>query len=318
MEDKLIQVKNLSLDEWLEVFFSPNANKLFPPSCCFPSEKIEKSYLAIIDKRPEKEVVNLIRKFVISTGALGKDRYTIEILNGLIKEDLKKAYNSSEYNRRLLRKDSPNWEGLTWIIDLLPYCASEAINVIEAYYIAHFWVLPDFRINGLLDAIKLIRARYLEKEHPREILLNLKPKEFEWLIEDLYSRIGYETILTKESYDGGIDIIAERKETGKKELLLIQCKRYTPSIGIKYVRNLLGVVTSKKGTKGVLITSSDFTSTSKKFEKENPSIELINWKELVRLLNKYCGANWSNYLSDIFIKKKKKKNKVLENKMYIP
>ncbi|SDK25630.1 restriction system protein [Catalinimonas alkaloidigena] len=269
---------------------------------------MECEYLNTIDSRKEEEVINLIRLFVMPTGNLVADKYVLENLSIQKKNgtDIANEYKYNEYIRRLSSKTQPNWEGLTWIIDLLPNNPTMAINVVEAYYVAHFWFLPDFRINGLLNTLTLIRAKYLDKTHPRDILLNLNPKEFEWLVEYLYINMDYETELTKDSYDGGIDIIAKKHEKGRKETVLVQCKRYTPNIGVGTVRSLLGVVASEKASKGVLVTSSAFSSSAKKMENNNPRIELINWSDLVMLLNKFCGSNWSSNLSRIFLKRHNK------------
>jgi restriction system protein len=79
---------------------------------------------------------------------------------------------------------------------------------------------------GLSNIDQIIRAKYFEVDHPIEILYNLSPIEFEFLIAELYSKMGYEVNVTKKTHDDGIDIIAKNSDVAKKELIMIQCKRY--------------------------------------------------------------------------------------------
>ena len=116
----------------------------------------------------------------------------------------------------------------------------------------------------------------------------------------LFESMNYKVSLTQSSYDGGIDVNADKIELGQKEKVVIQCKRYTKqTIGIGDIRNLLGVVHDKKATKGVLITTSKFSHESRKFEKNNPSIELIDISDLMKLLNTYLGTYWTEKLDKI-------------------
>ena len=121
--------------------------------------------------------------------------------------------------------------------------------------------------------------------------------------------MNYTVSVTKSSYDEGIDVNAEKNELGQKEKIVIQCKRYTSqTIGVGDIRNLLGVVIDKKATKGILITTSKFSSESRKFEKNNPSIELIDLSDLMKLLNSYLGTYWTEKLDKI-INEQKMNNK---------
>jgi len=191
------------------------------------------------------------------------------------------------------------WEGITWVLDLLPEKAMEAIAVLETYYYTHAGLMPDGRTYGLFDAISIIRAKYLEHVHPREYLTNLKPREFEVLIENLYKAMGYSAKLTGKTRDGGKDIIAQKKHPGGVEKILIECKRYDGNIGVKFARELYGIVESEGVTKGVLITTAiSFTKPAREFAHKNHRIELIAYSELNRLLNRYLGQNWPVKLND--------------------
>ncbi len=300
----IIWGKDLSLDEWLMQLFKDDS-KVFPNNC-FPGQIKQDEYIATIHKRSEKEVKDLLRKFLVHMGYYyGTDRFHLEYYQSIKNsknEEEQRVYSivsATEYYKRLI-EDMP-WEGLTWIIDLLPNNPYHALNVIDAFIVAHCQMLPDAVLSGLGDATVLIRSKFIDYEHPREIFLNLEPKKFEALVCLLYKRLGYNAKLTQDSHDGGIDVIAEYGEPAKKEKLLIQCKRYKNNVTVKEVRELLGVVSDNKATKGVLVCSSDITIEGKKLAKDNSRIELINYKQLTMLLNMHLGTNWPIYLDKMLI-----------------
>ncbi len=293
----------LSLSEWLNIIFSNKASRLLPNNC-FPTDEIRNEYLDLIHDRSEDEIKNLLRRFLIRSRYLGKDNFFVEyIKRNWDLETLIRKIKNIEYCRRLFTKNGPAWGGLTWILDLLPDSPKDAINVINSYWVAHCQILPDYSLYGLSESTMIIRSRYCDCKHPRDILLNLKAKEFEWLVEELYKRMNYHTKLTKDSYDGGIDIIAEKFETGLKEKILVQCKKYKSIIGVKEIRTLLGVVSDNKATKGVLLCSSNFSTQAKKMAKNNSRIELINYTSFMTLLNQYLGSKWHLTMDNIFLRK---------------
>jgi restriction system protein len=209
----------------------------------------------------------------------------------------------SMYYRRLLllaikRSKLPPWEGITWILDLLPHFPRKALEGLNAYILAHAQQLPDGRLSGLYEVSEIIRAKFIgmpgTTSDSCKVLVDLKWRDFEILIEELYKEMGYETQLTPPQKDNGRDIIASRKESGKLEHLRIECKRYSEeAVGLKFVQRLLGVVSDEKVNKGVLVTTSRFTKPAQECANKNPRIELINGEQLVLLLNEYLGARWT-------------------------
>ena len=97
--------------------------------------------------------------------------------------------------------------------------------------------------------------------------------------------MGLTADVTGGAADGGVDIVAydDSPITGGK--YVIQCKRYGQSkkVGVGEVRELYGVVQAEGANKGILITSSSFTSHAVAFAEGKP-IELINGTKLGQLL----------------------------------
>jgi hypothetical protein len=74
----------------------------------------------------------------------------------------------------------PPWEGITWILDLLPHWPAEALASIGAYQLAHAQDLPDGRHSSLGDAMAVIRARWVRNNSTAGSLksvLSLGPRE---------------------------------------------------------------------------------------------------------------------------------------------
>jgi restriction system protein len=190
----------------------------------------------------------------------------------------------------------PPWEGVTWVLDLLPDNPRAAIDTLNAYFEAHCLVMPDGRMHGIADATELIRAKYIQRPRSSEeairLLLNESPRTFEYLIERLYSEMGYATKLTPRQKDGGYDVLATKEDAGRRAKIHIECKRWEGNVGEPVVRGLLGVVSDSKATNGVCVTTSDLTNSAKRFVERNPQLDFIAGDALVRLMNEYLGPTW--------------------------
>ncbi|WP_340392474.1 restriction endonuclease [Paenibacillus sp. FSL E2-0190] len=292
-----IATSELEFSEWRNYILS-DSFQLLDNSRCFPSDDFADIFIERADDFNEIQVKTLLRRFLVRSGESVRDTSKLPFYQSAITNKSTKRGLDSEYVRRLTSDDDFAWEGLSWVIDLLPDNPKMAINVINAYELAHLLVLSDYDIYGLNDATLIIRKMFIDISQPRETLLNLTPREFELLVDALYEKMGYETILTKITRDGGLDIIATSTELGKSEKIIVECKRHFPDISPDYIRSLYGVVHSEKATKGVLVATSNFSLESKRFAEKN-GIELINHDDLVKLLNLYLGSNWVAYLDRI-------------------
>jgi restriction system protein len=318
-QDRYIESANLSLSEWLNLLEKPPRDAIFV-DYQFPTNQHKEEYISSIEQRSELEVVSLIRHFLISSSGLGIDKTIINALLSAKEENLElyQRMTQTEFIRRLIksvgRKNPPPWEGITWTLDLLPHFPKSALEGLKAYLKAHIQWLPDGRITGLSDTIALIRAKFIgvpERLQDKADLLNsLDSREFECIVERLYKAIGYDTELTPPRADGGRDVIASQSAPGRKEELRVECKRYSKSVGVEFPRALLGVVSSEKATKGVLVTSGGFTRGAREFAKHNPRIELIPGTNLVVLLNEHLGPSWVAHWEKLVASSLREKEKI--------
>lgn len=117
----------------------------------------------------------------------------------------------------------------------------------------------------------------------RTNLIDTDPFEFEHLISNLFTQIGLKTSTTRASRDGGVDVVAfdDRPIFGGK--VIIQAKRYRHTVEVSAVRDLYGSMMNEGASKGILVTTSQYGSESRKFAKDKP-IELIDGNGLLYLL----------------------------------
>lgn len=286
----------MTLQEWLDTILTAK-----PPTTVisyqFPTEDHRAAYLQSIRKRSRAEVSALLRHFLVPAGTLGIDRANLALLVHQLKGGSRSELR--EYDRRLILAAKTKgkvhpWEGMTWVLDLLPHHPRKAMDVIDAYFTAHCGSLPDGRLIGLPDAMAVIRAKYIIQGPPAAsaTLDALTPRQFEALICILYVHMGYEARLTKARADGGRDVEAYRKAKGCRETVFIECKHYARKVKVELVRQLLGVLSDGKIGKGVLVTTNSFTRGARSLERRNPRLELLDRQSLIELMNEHLGADW--------------------------
>lgn len=175
--------KSLGLEEWLAKVLDPKvvSEEEFLISYTFPTDQHADEYFATIDKRPEDEVVALLRQFLFpsccfpqsdahqyfyirhlaSAKAASPDLGPIRMMS--LDELLKR-----EHTCRLLMSiasdgNVPSWDGIRWALDLLPQFPRSAIDALDAYILAHAQLLPDGRFSGLSQSVAIIRAKFIRR-----------------------------------------------------------------------------------------------------------------------------------------------------------
>ena len=152
------------------------------------------------------------------------------------------------------------------------------------------WSLPETARPSIIAATaSTVDAAVFDllRSEP-ELLYALKPREFEELVAEILNKKGFKTYLTPQSRDGGLDIIAERRDDQGLTKLVVECKRYTPpnNVGIEIVQRLFGVQEAIKATRGIVATSSFFAGPAAKFAKDHESrLTLWDYYDIKNLLN---------------------------------
>ena len=140
----------------------------------------------------------------------------------------------------------------------------------------------------------MVDSRFVEESDvlggldQRPNLMELTPGEFESLITNLFEKMGLETRQTQPSRDGGVDCVAydPRPIFGGK--VVIQAKRYKNTVGVSAVRDLYGTLQNEGASKGILVTTSGYGSSSFQFADGKP-LELLSGANLLYLLQEHAG-----------------------------
>jgi len=120
-------------------------------------------------------------------------------------------------------------------------------------------------------------------------LLKIDRLLFEKLIAELFDSFGYSVELTKQTRDGGKDIIAIKKDIVEVKYL-IECKRPDPhnKISIQIVKNLYATKVDEKATKGILATTAFFTKDARLFfDRHRWELEPIDYNGIMEWLTEY-------------------------------
>lgn len=130
--------------------------------------------------------------------------------------------------------------------------------------------------------------KYLS-ENP-QAFYQLTDTDFEIVMAEIYSKLGYNVELTKLTRDGGKDIILRKPEILGDFIYYVECKKYAPKrhIGIGLVRNLVGTITTDRVNGGILATTSYFTRGARKFILDNNygyQIQMHDYDTIRRLLD---------------------------------
>lgn len=122
-------------------------------------------------------------------------------------------------------------------------------------------------------------------------IISATPAFFEGLVLDLMLAMGYggsradAARNVAKSGDGGIDGIISEDRLGL-DIIYLQAKRWTASVGSDEVRNFSGSLDAHGAQKGVFITTSTFTASATKYVRDvkHKKIVLIDGERLSQLM----------------------------------
>lgn len=149
--------------------------------------------------------------------------------------------------------------------------------------VAIFRLFFDELLPNFLHKIKMKRrfekgSKWRSDKDLLYWLRSMYPNEFEHYIAHLFEELGFKTNRVGGSYDGGIDVIAEKD--GIKHY--IQCKKFiTQQVSVGALRDFYGALADHlTNGKGYFITTNKFTLEAEKFAEDKP-IELIDGYRLL-------------------------------------
>jgi restriction system protein len=107
-------------------------------------------------------------------------------------------------------------------------------------------------------------------------------EDFERFLGELFKRRGFKVSYTATSGDYGADLILK----DGKDIIAVQAKRYSSSVGVKAVQEIIGAVKMYNATEAWVVTNSHYTRQAEKLADIN-DVYLIDREELIdMMLNK--------------------------------
>ena len=104
------------------------------------------------------------------------------------------------------------------------------------------------------------------KDNPEE-WFNLDGTQFQIVMQEIYTRLGYKVEATKLTRDGGKDLIIRKRELIGDFVYYVECKKYAPNrpIGVGIVREFKCTIDLDKVNGGIIATTSRFSKDARDF-----------------------------------------------------
>jgi restriction system protein len=144
---------------------------------------------------------------------------------------------------------------------------------------------PEERMEDLADDLKqALAAEIIDR------VKSMNPFRFERVVLDLLVAMGYggsrkeAAEIGKGVNDGGIDGLINEDRLGL-DRIYVQAKRWQDSVGRPQIQNFVGALAGQHATKGIFITTSDFSSSAIDFAKSvSQRVILIDGQRLAELM----------------------------------
>lgn len=129
-----------------------------------------------------------------------------------------------------------------------------------------------------------------------KLIQEIEWKRFEELSTAYYLEKGIRAEATSLGADGGIDIKLYQDDSGNPTSI-VQCKAWnSKQVGVKEIREFLGVMTHEKITKGFYMTSGEYSLDAKETALSN-KITLINGEMFLAMINRLSVASQQKLLA---------------------
>ena len=126
--------------------------------------------------------------------------------------------------------------------------------------------------------VKSRKASKLRKSGIREVD-KMSGEDFEQFLGALFKHRGFKVSYTAKSGDYGADLILKDGE----DIIAVQAKRYSSTVGVKAVQEIIGAVKMYKATEAWVVTNSHYTRQAETLANIN-DVYLIDREELIDLI----------------------------------
>lgn len=122
-------------------------------------------------------------------------------------------------------------------------------------------------------------------------------RRFEAVVEALFQQAGFQTQSQSHGADEGVDVWLYSRSQPGEPVSLVQCKHWQGKrVGVDKVRELRGVMASRRVGRGQFATTSTFTPEAERFAAEN-GINLLDVNRLLALIAQRTPGQQQSLLS---------------------
>lgn len=134
-----------------------------------------------------------------------------------------------------------------------------------------------------------------------EVFARIEWRRFEAVCEALFAQAGFETRSQSHGADGGVDIwLHSRNHANAAPVAVVQCKHWQGRpVGVKEMREFLGVMASHQLQRGTYATTSKYTADAQAFAKAN-GINALDGAALLQLIAARTPQQQKDLLSVAF------------------
>ena len=185
--------------------------------------------------------------------------------------------------------------GLTAIVILMLISIAKLYKQISAANLARKYPLNQDTESPF---VKTTMSEFIQRptSWSLKVIQDVEWKRFEDLSMGYYLEKGILAKATSLGADGGIDIKLYQDGTDNATSL-VQCKAWNSrQVGVKAIREFLGVLTHEKIPKGFFMISGEFTDDAKVVAKAN-KINLINGEMLLSMIMRLPEASQNKLLA---------------------
>jgi len=136
-------------------------------------------------------------------------------------------------------------------------------------------------IGFLIHRVRVNRVRVKDAQ-TLEDLLALTPEQFEVLVAKLFQAYGHHVQSVGGTSDHGVDLIVI---SDRGEKWIVQCKRYSGSVGEPVLRDLFGTMLHEGAQRAYLITTGGITRQAQTWAEGKPMI-LYDGDGLVKMIRR--------------------------------
>ena len=162
----------------------------------------------------------------------------------------------------------------------------------------NFYDLSDFSQAPSSEIISVAKPAIISasealvhnlQKHPED-LLSISNRDFEKVVAELLTDMGWEVELTKATRDGGKDILAYMNTEIGQFLCLVEAKRYRKDrkVGVDLVRSLYGTLCDYQANSAMMVTTSSFSPDAHEFEQRHQyQLSLRDYTDVVSWITKF-------------------------------